>query len=201
MEKARDRVRKKLAKVYPHFSFGSYTSIEQIFEAIFSTNEVIYETQLQCPENHKIQHLEQYSLYMIKANAPFILTSEWMQINMYEGSNHYHICKQTVNVNTTFITIPPMIVLEFSNSNIKIDHFFEINKDDQIYRYELAGVIYYRDTDKHFFSNIITADKQLWFYDGISTGSQMVYMGSLVESLSLTTYRDGLASAAFYILV
>jgi len=91
--------------------------------------------------------------------------------------------------------------LEFSNSNIKIDHFFEINKDDQIYRYELAGVIYYRDTDKHFFSNIITADKQLWFYDGISTGSQMVNMGSLVESLSLTTYRDELASAAFYILV
>ena len=34
LEKAQDKVRKELAKVFPHLKFGSYTSIEYIFDAM-----------------------------------------------------------------------------------------------------------------------------------------------------------------------
>lgn len=104
-----------------------------------------------------------------------------------------------MNVETTFVTAPPLVMLEFSNSSIEIDHSFEIKlSNDEIHKYDLAGVVYYSNTDQHFVSNIITADKQLWFYDGLNTGSQLVYSGSLLSGPQLTTCRGGSASAAFY---
>ena len=42
LEMARDKVRKELGKVFPHLKFGSYTSIEYILDAMFTTGEVIY---------------------------------------------------------------------------------------------------------------------------------------------------------------
>jgi hypothetical protein len=62
------------------------------------------------------------------------------------------------DIETTFVSAPTLLILEFSNSSINIDHCLEINSDE-IHKYELAGVVYYRD--EHFVSNIITADKQL----------------------------------------
>jgi hypothetical protein len=104
-----------------------------------------------------------------------------------------------MDIETAFVTAPPLVILEFSNSRIKIDHCLEIELSDEMHKYDLAGVVYYRD--EHFVSNIITADKQLWFYDGLTTGSQLVYSGSLLSCPQLTTCRGGSASAAFYVRV
>ena len=64
-----------------------------------------------------------------------------------------------MNVETTFMTAPPLLILEFSNSEIEIDHCHDIKRFDETHKYDLAGVIYYRD--EHFISNIITTDKQV----------------------------------------
>ena len=102
-------------------------------------------------------------------------------------------------IEITFVTAPPLVVLEFSNSSIEIDHSLEIRLSDELHKYELAGIVYYRD--QHFVSNVITADKQLWFYDGLTTGSRLVYSGSLSSCQHLTACRGGSASAAFYVRV
>ena len=106
-----------------------------------------------------------------------------------------------MNVETTFVTAPPLLILEFSNSEIEIDHCHDIKRFDETHKYDLAGVIYYRD--EHFISNIIilniiTTDKQVWFYDGLATGSQLIYSGSLQSCPQLSVCRGGMASAAFY---
>jgi hypothetical protein len=201
LEKARDKVRKELAKAFSHLKFGSYASIEHIFDAMFTTDEVIYEICRRCPSGHGDFYSEEYKLYMTKACADFTSTSEWMQINSYNATNSCRTCGQAVYIETAFVTAPPLVVLEFSNSSIEIDHCLEIklSESDEIRKYELAGIVYYRD--EHFVSNIITADKQLWYYDGLTTGSQLVYSGSLLSCPRLTTCRGGLASAAFYIRV
>ena len=199
LENARDKVRKELARAFSHLKFGSYTSIEYIFDAMFTTGDVIYETCHRCPNGHGDFYSEGYKLYMTKACADFKSTSEWMEINSYNATNSCRTCGQAVDIETAFVTAPPLVILEFSNSSIKIDHCLEIKLSDEIHKYELAGVVYYRD--EHFVSNIITADKQLWYYDGLTTGSQLVYSGSLFSSPQLTTCRGGSASAAFYIRV
>ncbi|KAF8809973.1 hypothetical protein BYT27DRAFT_7093289 [Phlegmacium glaucopus] len=198
LEKARDRVRKELAKISPHLKFGSYTSIDYIFEAMFTTSEIIYETHHRCPDNHRDLYSEGYKLYMSKACAHFTSTSEWMRENSHQATNSCRTCGQAVNIETTFVTAPPLVILEFSNSNIEIDHCLEIKQFNETHKYNLAGVIYYRNTDEHFISNIITADKQLWFYDGLNTGSQLINSGSLLSCPQLTVCRGGAASAAFY---
>ena len=198
LEKARDKVRKELAKTFSNLKFGSYTSIEFIFDAMFTTDELIYEICHRCPNGHGDFYSEGYKLYMTKACADFRSTSEWMRINSYNATNCCRTCGWAVDIETAFVSAPPLLILEFSNSSIKIDHCLEINSDE-IHKYELAGVVYYRD--EHFVSNIITADKQLWYYDGLTTGSQLIYSGSLLSCPQLTTCRGGSASAAFYIRV
>jgi uncharacterized protein DUF6570/helitron helicase-like protein/PIF1-like helicase len=199
LEKARDKVRKELSKVFPNLKFGSYTSLEYIFDAMFTTDEVIYETRCRCPSNHGDLYSEEYKLYMSKACAPFLSTSEWMRINSYDATNSCRTCGQAVDIETAFVTAPPLMILEFSNSSIEIDHCLEIKLSDEIHKYNLAGVVYYKE--EHFVSNVITADNQLWFYDGLTSGSHLVYSGSLASCQQLTTCRGGSASAAFYVRV
>ncbi|KAF8803149.1 hypothetical protein BYT27DRAFT_7305464 [Phlegmacium glaucopus] len=198
LEMARDSVRKELARFSQYMRFGSYTSIEHICEAIFTTNNVIYQTYYQCPDNHRQLHSESYTTYMSKGRAPFRSTSEWMQTNSQQGTNHCELCNQPVNIETTFIVPPPFVVLEFSSSSTEIDHSFELTHLGEQHRYSIAGIIYYRD--HHFMSHIITSDKQVWFYDGLSIGGQMFYSGSLTTHQTLlTTSRGGSAAAAIYI--
>ena len=199
MENARDEVRKELAKVSPHLRFGSYTAIEYIFDAMFTTDEVIYEIRHRCPDNHRDLYSEERKLYMTKACAHFTSTSEWMRINSYDATNSCRTCGQAVKIEKTFVATPPLVILEFSNSSIEIDHCFEIKVSNETHKYDLVGIVYYRNTDQHFVSNIITVDKQLWFYDGLNIGLQPVYSGFLLNCPQLTSCRGGLASAAFYI--
>ena len=166
---------------------------------MFTTDEVIYEVRHQCPDNHRELYSEVNKLYMVKACADFSSTAEWMRINSHDATNSCHACGQAVNIETTFVTPPPLLMLEFSNSSIEIDHHLEIKLFNETHKYDLAGVVYYRDTDQHYVSNIVTADNQVWFYDGLKTGSQLVYSGSLLSCSHLTTCRGGSVSAAFYV--
>jgi hypothetical protein len=49
-------------------------------------------------------------------------------------------------------------------------------KNDQN-RLRLAGVVYYGQ--HHFTAQIILSDGQIWFYDGIDTGRNLIYNGSI----------------------
>lgn len=97
LEKARDKVRKELAKVFPHLKFGSYTSIEYIFDAMFTTDEIIYEVCHRCPDNHRDLYSDENKLYRSKACAHFTSTAEWMRINSHDATNSCHACGQAVN--------------------------------------------------------------------------------------------------------
>jgi len=43
--------------------------------------------------------------------------------------------------------------------------------------YRLAEIIYFGDN--HFVAHIIRKDGQVWFYDGIGTGRNLIYKGSV----------------------
>ena len=125
-----------------------------------------------------------------------------MQNNSQQGSNRCEMCDKPVSINISFLQVdpPPLVVLEFSGSNIDINDSFEVAHLGQLHKYSLAGIVYYKDADQHFVSNIVTPDKDLWFYDGMRNGGKMSCMGPLAIRQPATQCRGGSASAAFYII-
>ena len=182
-------------------SFGSYTSIEVICEAMFTTHDAVYRAYFQCPDNHRQIYSQSHTLYMPKGRSPFKSTSEWMQSNSQQGTNLCGLCRKPVNINVSFVVPPPLVVLEFSGSEIDIDVSFQVVHLGQPHKYTLAGVVYYKGAERHFVSNIVTPDKQLWSYDGMRNGGRMSCLGSLAmhPGSPATLCRGGSASAAFYI--
>ena len=48
-----------------------------------------------------------------------------------------------MKIETTFVAAPPLVILEFSNSSIEIDHCFEIKVSNEAHKYDLVGIVYY----------------------------------------------------------
>jgi hypothetical protein len=200
LEVARDTVRKELDKTSEYMRFGSYTSIEEVCEAIFKTRGAIYRTYYQCPDNHRQLYSQSHTIYLPRGRSPFKSTAEWMQTNSQQGTNRCGMCDKPVNINISFIVPPPLVILEFSGSGIDIDDSFEVVHQGQAQKYDLAGVVYYKHAERHFVSSMVTSDKQLWSYDGLRNGGHMSCLGPLPLHQPVTQCRGGSACAAFYII-
>ena len=59
------------------------------------------------------------------------------------------------------------LALEFSGADIRIDDIVRIDYGATLHTYRLAGVVYYRQTEQHFVSKIVTRDNQMWFYQEV----------------------------------
>jgi hypothetical protein len=138
---------------------------------------------------------------MSKGRSPFKSTTEWMQNNSQQGTNRCETCDKPVHINVSFVAPPPLVVLESSGSEIEIDDTFELIHLGQPHKYNLAGIVYYKDLVQHFVSTIVAPDKQLWSYDGMSNGGRMSPLGPLAmhQNSLATQSTGGSASASFYI--
>ncbi|KAF8876595.1 hypothetical protein CPB84DRAFT_1646491, partial [Gymnopilus junonius] len=76
---------------------------------------------------------------------------------------------------------------------------FKIKQNSKVLRYYLASVIYFGHD--HFTANIIKLDGQVWYYDGMTNGGRMKFMGSLTDSFDLKKADGKRATAAIYILL
>ena len=192
-------MRRELDKTSEYMRFGYYTSIEEICEAIFTTHEAVYDTYYRCPDGHQQLYSQSHTIFMHRGRSPFKSTAEWIQTNSQRGTNLCETCDKPVNIDISFVVPPPLVILEFSGSEIDIDDCFEVTHQFQPHKYDLAGIVYYKDAEQHFVSNIVTPDKQLWFYDGMSNGGRMASLGPLAMRQQVSWCRGGSACAAFYI--
>ena len=202
LEVARDTVRRELDKISERMRFGSYTSTEEVCEAIFMTHDPIYRTYYRCPDNHQQLYSQSYTIILNRGRSPFKSTAEWMQTNSQRGSNRCETCDKSVNIDVSFIIPPPLVILEVSGSESEIDinDSFEVAHLGQPHKYNLAGIVYYKDADRHFVSNIVMPDKQLWYYDSMSNGGHMSCLGLLAMHHPVTRCRGGSACVAFYVI-
>ena len=199
LEAARDTVRRELDKTSEYMRFGSYTSIEEVCETIFTTHKAIYNTYYQCPDNHRQLYSQSHTVFVHRGSSAFKSTAEWMQTNSQQGTNRCEMCDKPVNINISFIDPPPLVILGFSRSEIDIDDSFEVAHLGRPHKYILAGVVYYIDADQHLVSNIVMPDKQLWCYDGMSNSGRMSCLGPLAMHQSIAWSRGGSACVAVYV--
>ena len=119
-------------------------------------------------------------------------------IHNFSESSHFRCseCNQNLLRTFSFSTIPPLIIFEFEGKELQIDsEVLVTSRNHQSHRCRLQGIIYYGEN--HCTSHIIF-NRQLWFHDGISTGTNMIYDGQLQSHTSLTHCRRKQACVAFY---
>ena len=93
--------------------------------------------------------------------------------------------------------MPSLFVFEFSNQVLHINLLIDIELQNDQHRMRLAGIVYYGQ--HHFTAQIILPDGQIWFYDGIDTGRNLIYVGSInSNSPSISHFRGKQAVAAIY---
>jgi hypothetical protein len=206
LEAGRDVVRRELGKANGLLRFGEYTSIEQVCQTIFSTGEAVYETYYQCPSEsrHRFLYSRDASIFIQAFSRSFTYrtTSQWMETNSWQGTNLCHTCGLRVRIEISFSIAPPLLALEFSGLKIEIDRSIKINVNGVLHGYNLAGIVYFKSGESHFVSNIMQ-DDQVWYYDGLINGGQMVNLSQCAAAASdpamLSTCNGGSAVLAIYV--
>ena len=135
---------------------------------------------------------------MVCGASHYESTSEWALKEEEETMHICTTCEETVFIKYHFIELPSLLVFEFANKMLHINFLINLQPHSGHHRMRLAGVVYYGQ--HHFTAQIILSDGQIWFYDGIDTGRNLVYNGSINSNTPNMSYcRGKQAVAAIYI--
>jgi hypothetical protein len=201
LETVRDGVRRFLHLYFPQtMGFGNFTSVENILAALFET---VYEVQsiiYTCRHNHVRRMNNSYSLVLMHGAGHYESTSEWSLQRENETRHMCATCDERVFIQYNFTEIPPLLVFEFANKVLHINFLIDLGPQNEHHRMRLAGVIYYGQ--QHFTAQVILSDGQIWFHDGIETGRNLIYNGSIIPNPPNMSYcRGKQAVAAIYISI
>ena len=156
-------------------------------------------SQLTCSEEHPIIHNQCYSIYSFVLSAgtnPYVSTTDWIQNYKEDSCLLCEECNQCLQHSYSFSRIPDLIIFKFEGKNICIDPEVTITcRNNQSSTMKLQGVIYYGEL--HYTSRIMI-NEQIWFHDGISTGTNMEYDGQLLPTTDLLHCKGKQANIAIY---
>ena len=203
LETIRDDVRRNLHEFFPQtMAFGNFTSVENIFSALLETTYRVQLVEYRCYNNHVRRMSDSYSLVLLNGTGHYNSIQEWASRGQEETRHTCTICNEHVFIKYGFdnLNMPSLFVFEFSNQVLHINLLIDIQLQNDPQRLRLAGVIYYGQ--HHFTAQIILSDGQIWFYDGIETGRNLIYNGSINSNPpSISHCRGKQAVAAIYVCV
>jgi hypothetical protein len=203
LEIIRDDVRQNLHTFFPQtMAFGNFTSVENVFAALLETTYQVQSVEYRCRNDHIRRLNDSYSLVLLNGLGHYESTQEWALRGQEETRHSCTICNELVHIKYSFTDIPSLLVFEFGNQvlhiNLLID--IQIHNGHPSHSMRLAGVVYYGQ--HHFTAQIILSDGQIWFYDGIDTGRNLIYSGTVNPNLlNMSHCRGKQAVAAIYVSV
>jgi hypothetical protein len=208
LEQVRDYLRRALQRSDPaHFSWGIYTSVHSLVNCILATEFPVITSKLSCTAGHPLTRVQVSNvnscLVSTAVGNPRSLQSHLDNSEITSGSQ-CHICKKHLVRQYKFASSPEILAFDVLGPQVSaINHILNVVVNGQVTRYQLRGVVYHGAN--HFTSRIISANLQVWFHDGISTGSSMVHEGTLSAFGDLTVCDAGVtrrhATIAIYVLV
>ncbi|KDR71669.1 hypothetical protein GALMADRAFT_74602 [Galerina marginata CBS 339.88] len=199
-EIVRDDLRRKLEIFFPdNLQFGHFAALDDLFEVMVGTDAPVRSTSYACNNNH-IRRLNNLSNYLVLAGTvQYLSTSSWALMTN-EASNYIcHRCGYEVFIKREFLVLPSVLAFDFCGHKINIDHEIQIPYNGMLHKFRLAGIIYFGQA--HFCAQIILPDGQIWYHDGITTGRNMIYQGSMTNNPpDLSTCNNKVAVLAFYVM-
>jgi len=172
-ETARDTVRHELYSQNPaQFPYGTRgTSVAALTSAILAPNDCVAISSPECTRC-------EYSEPTMNDRLEFILyekeetpksTAHWLCSLEHETHEECPDCSCALKQPISFKSAPNMLVFEINSKKIKISKTLKFVQDSEPVILEVRGLIYHGDF--HFTSRIIGNDNNVWYHDGMTTGS------------------------------
>jgi len=171
-ENARDNVRAKLHAKYPtEFPTGQLgtSAVNLSMELLKPIGSVAY-SQVVClncqHEGPKVNDKLNYVIHVDSSISDS--TSNCMQQIGVRVRNKCPNCNLQLMQQIQYTTLPNLLVLEYSTSNIVTSHEIWVKVNDELKALHLRGIVYYGGY--HFTSRFISECGTAWYHDGITTG-------------------------------
>ena len=96
-------------------------------------------------------------------------TSNWLTSLEHETHENCPHCFAGLRQPIAFKTVPNLLIFEINSNNVKISKTIKFVQDNETIILNIRGLIYYGEF--HFSSRIIGSEGDVWYHDGIATGS------------------------------
>jgi hypothetical protein len=190
-ETARDTIRHEIYSQSPNqFPYGTRgTSVSALTSTILAPKEIVAISTPMCKNC-------EYSEAAIGDRLEFILyeklempksTSHWLGSLEHETHEKCPHCLSTLRQPIGFKSIPSLLVFEINSRNIKISKTLKFVQHDETAVLDVRGLIYHGDF--HFTSRIVGNDGNVWYHDGITTGSACENEGDIEKFSSKKLLR------------
>ena len=191
---ARDKLRHRLQQISnDKFPWGGFTSIEDILHYILETNSTTFNSFFNCPHFTGYTEIQNTTCLITAETTRLHSIGNW--INNIRELYRCNMCQGNIQTVTKMSQNIPILAFHFAGHKPFIDPVFNVNINEQNITYVLNGVIYFGHY--HFTSRIINKSGLIWFHDGITTGNDVIYEGTL-NNINLSVCKEKYASAAIY---
>ena len=191
LEVIRDVMRGQLHEIDPQaFPMGANSaSVGELAFRMMSSDNVISESQLMCSTcdyaEDEVDHDLGYTL--IAKNKTPLSTIKWVDELEKPDTKKCPNCSSSLVKQLYYTDIPKVIVFEYPNTNIKTSHKIRFKTGNVNIVLHLRGIVYHGEN--HFTSRIISPEGNIWFHDGISTGSTCEHDGHLKTTTDKALYK------------
>jgi hypothetical protein len=184
LESARDNVRQMLYNKEPvKFPMGaSYISVIDLATAVSDVSQPVASTVFECVEcDHSVQTRSEITCFVELQRAVLDIqqTDTVAQILgrllSMRTNRQCSECSGEMLKNTYVEDAPQLLILHIPYTDVKISQKIKFAGKSLC----LRGVVYYGN--HHYTSRIIDEDRNVWFHDGISTGSSSQSHGSAAK--------------------
>jgi len=201
LNNARDNVRQALHIECPaKFPYGTIgTDISDLLTYMLKNQNTLGTATEICSSCNYERELE------IKPNSLIFITSSQFKslnntfLNWQESQGHCDSCEGVTNIRRKFNQNPGLVAFSIQVGGITINKAIKVTKiSGPAITLPLKGIIYL--SNHHFSIHIITSEKNVWFHDGIATGSTCILEGPLTNfsDKTLCKHNSGIAVAAIY---
>jgi len=174
--------------------------VDSLLDSLLTLENPIVQDLCRCPNGHIYEDHSEYSASFIAGTTVSDTIQDWIDLQCQSGIHRCRECNSFCSQISTYNS-PPIISFQLADALTTCDVVISVQqKTGETLWYRLAGIIYFGDN--HFVAHIIRKDGQVWFYDGIGTGWNLIYEGSVQSNqLDLLSVSAKSACCAIYCLM
>jgi hypothetical protein len=181
LEAVRDSVRKKLhAQIPTQFPYGTTgTSVGALASVILSSNKSVAISTPKCTKcEYTEPAMDDMLGFVLHENEEIPKsTSNWLTSLEHETHENCPRCSAALRQPIAFKAVPNLLVFEINSRNVKISKTIKFVQGDETVVLNIRGLIYYGEF--HFTSRIIGSEGNVWYHDGMTTGSTCESEGNI----------------------
>ena len=204
LENTRDEVRQVLHDAYPDmFPMGQTgTSVGDLAFRMLESENHIANSQYMCPNCGRSSASERDKRFSYKFDADCDTpssTANWVTQMENNTNKRCPDCPCNMVKLVSYSMLPSILVFEYPELDIETNHKIKLQSHDgegkTLY---LRGIVYHGQD--HFVSRIIGPEGNMWFHDGISTGSCCTNDGHLnmIDNEALRRHENKLLVLSVY---